>query len=59
MSKEPQEAEKKVERFELVEVPTQTEIFTRDNKNNSVLEDKAVQLKILNTLESIKSILVR
>jgi len=47
--------DKKVEnRFELVEVPTETGIFIKDNQNNVVLDDKAVLVEILNELHEIK-----
>ena len=45
------------ERFELVEVPTQTGIFVQDSISKEVLDDKTVLLRILNTLEEIKKAL--
>lgn len=43
--------------FELVEVPTQTGIFVRDNSTEEILDDKAVLVKILNEVSEIKNIL--
>ena len=50
---EEKKTKEKKERFELVEVPTETGIFVRDNSNESVLNDKAVLVEILNKLEEI------
>ena len=46
--------EKPKERYELVEVPTETGVFVRDNESETVLDDKVVLLQILNTVEKIK-----
>lgn len=51
----PQEQEKKKEeRYELVEVPTQTGIFIRDNENEVVMDDKEALLQILRMVNEIK-----
>lgn len=46
--------EKKIERFELVEVPTQTAIVIRDTKTENILDDKQLLLEIINKLERIE-----
>lgn len=53
--KEKKEDKKKnKERFELVEVPTETGVFVKDNNSEVVLDDKAVLVQILNKLENIE-----
>lgn len=53
-NEEKDEEKPKSESYELVEVPTQTGVFVRDNKTQSVLDDKAVLVEILNKLEKIE-----
>lgn len=48
------EKEQKKERFETVELPTQTDVFIRDNEKDAVLTDREILSKILNDLELIK-----
>ena len=52
MAKETKKEETK--RFEVVEVSTQTALMVRDNKTESVLDDKQIVADILNSLEAIK-----
>ena len=52
--KKPEKVEEKKERFELVEVPTETGVFVRDNEKEVILDDKTVMLNILRTVEEIK-----
>jgi len=49
---EPKE-EKKDERYELVEVPTQTAIVVKDNQTEKVFQQEQVMLEILNRLDKI------
>ena len=49
---EPKE-EKKKERYELVEVPTQTAIVVKDNQTEAVFQQEQVMLEILNRLDKI------
>ena len=49
-----EDKEKNKERFELVEVPTETGVFVKDNNSKEVLDDKAVLVQILNKLENIE-----
>lgn len=42
------------EAFSLVEVPTQTGVFVRDNKANKVLDTNATMVLILNKLDKIE-----
>ena len=48
------EEKSKSESYELVEVPTQTGVFVRNNKKDEVLDDKGVLLEILNKLDKIE-----
>ena len=54
--------EKKVERYELVQVPTKTEIAFRDNttenEEESVLEEKEVLIRIANDISELKRALI-
>ena len=54
--------EKKVERYELVQVPTKTEIAFRDNttenEEESVLEEKEVLRRIVNDISELKRALI-
>jgi hypothetical protein len=54
--------EKKVERYELVQVPTKTEIAFRDNttenEEESVLEEKEVLRRIANDISELKRALI-
>lgn len=54
---EKQQETKKSESYELVEVPTQTGIYIKNNKTNEVLDDKAVLVEILNGIEDIKKVM--
>lgn len=51
-----QEKEKKT-KFSLVEIPTQTGIFVKNNETDEILDDKTVIAVILNYLEEIKKAL--
>ena len=42
------------ERYSLVEVPTETGIFIKDNEKDEVFDDKKVLVEILNVLNVIK-----
>lgn len=53
MAEEKTKTKEKKERFELVEVPTETILMARDNVSDVVLNDKAVLVEILNKLEEI------
>ena len=48
--------EKKIEKekYELVEVPVQTTVVIKDNKNNTLLDDKQVLKLILDKLDFIE-----
>jgi|TARA_R100000750_G_scaffold31253_2_gene19991 hypothetical protein len=54
--------EKQVERYELVQVPTKTEIAFRDNttekEEESVLEEKEVLRRIANDISELKRALI-
>ena len=54
--------EKQVERYELVQVPTKTEIAFRDNttenEEESVLEEKEVLRRIANDVSELKRALI-
>jgi len=50
----PEKKETTDERYNLVEVPTETGIFIKDNESEKILDDKAVLVEILNTLSIIK-----
>jgi len=56
MAKEEKEVvkEEKKERFQLVEVPTQTAIVVKDTKKDVLLENQTVLAEILNKLEKIE-----
>ena len=45
---------KKAERYSLEEVPTQTAIVIRDNKNDLMYSENGILLEILNKLEKIE-----
>ena len=45
--------EKTNERYELVEVPTQTSLMVRDNQEEKVFQESQVLLEILNKLDRI------
>ena len=42
------------ERYVLVEVPTETGIFIKDNEKDEIFDDKKVLVEILNNLNDIK-----
>ena len=42
------------ERYSLVEVPTETGIFIKDNEKDEIFDDKKVLVEILNSLNDIK-----
>lgn len=44
--------------FELVEVPTQTGIFIKNNKTGETLDDKMVLVDILNSIQQLKDTLL-
>jgi len=48
------EEEKKKERYELVEVPTQTAIVVKDNDTDTVYQQEQIFLEILNKLDKIE-----
>ena len=50
---EEEEEEKSDERYELVEVPTQTAIVVRDNETKAIFQDTRILLEILNKLDRI------
>jgi hypothetical protein len=50
--------EKKKERFELVEVPTQMGLAYKDNSDDSVITDSQLLVKIANEIEELKKGLV-
>ena len=41
------------ERYELVEVPTQTALVVRDNTNEKIYQQEQILLEILNKLDKI------
>lgn len=51
---EEKKKEKSKDRFEIVEVPTQTTELVRDLKEDKVLGDKEVITEILNKLDKIE-----
>ncbi len=51
--KKEEKKEEKKGRFELIEVPTQTGVYVRDNNTEEVLEDKEVMVQILNRLDKL------
>ena len=53
MAKEEEKVDKKQERYELVEVPTQTAIAVRDNETEKVLQMEQVWAEIINKLDKI------
>ena len=48
-----EEVKKVTERYELVEVPTQTSLMVRDNQEEKVFQESQVLLEILNKLDRI------
>jgi len=51
--------ETKIEdRFQIVEVTTQTDLAIKDNASGSILDDKQVVIEMLNLLEKIKKAVV-
>lgn len=40
-------------KYELVEVPTETALAIKDNSNDSIILDKEILVRILNTVEEI------
>jgi len=42
------------ERFELVKVPIQSDVYVQDTKTEELLDQMAILLKILNKLEKIE-----
>lgn len=45
------------QRFNVVEVPTQSQHFVADSKNDKLLDDKSFQAEILNRLDRIENLL--
>jgi len=54
---EEEKKENKKQRYDLVQVPTETKLFVQDNEEEKLLEDKEVLLEILNKLNEIRKIL--
>jgi len=48
-----EEVKKVTERYELVEVPTQTALMVKDNQEEKVFQETQVLLEILNKLDRI------
>ena len=59
MAKENEKVVEKKNRYELVEVPTQTAIMVRDNDNESILQDKEVLAEILNNQHKLMKELLK
>ena len=54
MSPQNKTKEEQEERYSLVEVPTETGTFIKDNEKNELFDDKKVFVEILNILENIR-----